>query len=108
MEGGIKWVGEEYKLKRFIDRKEVEWCMKCAKMGHSWWRCESKVMRYSICAEVGHTGWQHRCGQCGVWRKACGHFRKCGDCGGKHTMKETGERNCLVVRIEVGRLRSLY
>ena len=107
LENGMKWGGEVYRLKRYVDRKEVEWCTKCAKVGHSWWRCESKVSRCSVCAEVGHTGWQHRCGKCKVWRKACGHFRKCGGCGGRHTMKEAGEGNCLTVRMEVGRLRSL-
>jgi len=107
LESGIKWGGEVYKLKRYIDRKEVEWCTKCAKVGHSWWRCESRVSRCSVCAEVGHTGWQHRCGKCNVWRKACGHFRKCGGCGGRHTMGEAGEGNCLAVRMEVSRLKSL-
>ena len=66
LESGMKWAGEEYKLKRFIDRKEVEWCTKCAKVENSWWRCESKVMRCNSCMEVGHTGWQHSCGQCEV------------------------------------------
>jgi len=104
----MKWGGEEYKLKRFVDRKEVEWCTKCAKVGHSWWRCENKVGRCGICAEVGHTSWQHRCGKCNVWRKkACGHFRKCGGCGARHTIKETGGGNCLAVRMELKRLKSL-
>jgi len=107
LENGMKWGGEVYKLKRYVDRKEVEWCTKCAKMGHSWWRCESKVSRCSVCAEVRHTGWQHRCGKCNVWRKACGHFRKCGGCGGRHTVKEAGEGNCLAMRMEVSRLKSL-
>jgi len=33
LENGMKWGGEEYRLKRYIDRKEVEWCTKCAKVG---------------------------------------------------------------------------
>ena len=53
-------------VKKYLDKRTVEWRTKCAKVGHSWWHCEEKVVRYTICAGVGHTGWQHRCGRCNV------------------------------------------
>ena len=36
LEVGIVWDGVEMKLNRYVGRKEVEWCTKCASFGHSW------------------------------------------------------------------------
>ena len=65
-------------------------------------------MKCSVCAVEGHTGWQHRCGKCGLGRAPCVHYRKCGGCGVRHTMKEASVENCLAMRIEWRRLKSLY
>ena len=35
------------------------------------------------------------------------HYRKCGGCGGSYTMKEANKRNCVAIRMEWGRLKSL-
>ena len=55
----------------------------------------------------GHAGWMHRCERCKVQRKGCEHYRKCAMCGKGHTVAEARENNCLGVRAEMVRLRSL-
>ena len=106
LECGILWDGVRMGLNRYVNRREVEWCTKCASFGHSWWKCDKRE-NCSVCGVVGHTGWKHRCGRCNVWRAPCVHYRKCGGCGEGHTMKDANEGNCLAVRMELGRLKSL-
>ena len=36
LEVGILWDGVRMGLNRYVGRKEVEWCTKCARFGHSW------------------------------------------------------------------------
>jgi len=103
---GLMWRGLRVKVNRYVGKKEVEWCTKCAGFGHSWWNCEGKV-KCSVCAVEGQPGWQHRC-ECGLGRVSCVHYRKCGGCGGRHTMKEASVENGLALRIEWRRLKSLY
>ena len=76
-------------------------------VGHNWWQCERKKLRCSVCAVDGHAGWMHRCERCKVQRKGCEHYRKCAMCGKAHTVAEARENNCLGVRAEMMRLRSL-
>jgi len=106
LEVGLLWDGVRIGLNRYVGRKEVEWCTKCASFGHSWWRCDKRE-KCGICGVEGHTSWKHRCGRCNVWRAPCVHYRKCGGCGGEHTMKEANEGNCVAMRMEWNRLRSL-
>ena len=80
---------------------------KCAMVGHSWWQCERKKSRCSVCAVDGHAGWMHRCEGCKVQRKVCEHYRKCAMCGKGYPVAEVKEGNCLRVRVEMMRLRSL-
>ena len=108
VEEGLLWRGMRVKVNRYVGKKEVEWCTKCAEFGHSWWRCGSKTKRCSICAVKGHTGWEHRCGRCQVGRSKCVHHESCGGCGKNHVMKEANERNCVAWRMEWNRLKSLY
>ena len=108
VEEGLLWRGMRVKVNRYVGKKEVEWCTKCAEFGHSWWRCGSKTKRCSICAVKGHTGWEHRCGRCQVWRSKCVHHGSCGGCGKNHVMKEADEKNCVAWRMEWNRLKSLY
>jgi len=105
---GLLWRGMKVKVNRYVGKKEVEWCTKCAEFGHSWWRCGSRTKKCSICAVKGHTGWEHRCGKCQVWRSKCVHHGSCGGCGKEHVMKEANERNCVAWRMEWNRLKSLY
>lgn len=107
LEEGMCFDGKKLKMRRFVDRKELEFCTKCGVVGHSWWRCKKGKMVCSVCAVPGHAGWEHRCGRCKVWRKPCIHYRKCAMCGGSHTMKEANERNCWGVRMEMVRLKAL-
>jgi len=106
LEVGIMWEGMRIGLNRYVGRTEVEWCTKCASFGHSWWKCEGGK-KCSVSGVKGHTGWEHRCGRCNVWRAPCVHYRKCGGCGGGHTMREASEGNCVAMRMEWGRLKSL-
>jgi len=108
VEEGLLWRGVKVKVNRYVGKKEVEWCTKCAEFGHSWWRCGSKTKKCSICAVKGHTGWEHRCGRCQVWRSKCVHHGSCGGCGKEHIMKEANEKNCVAWRMEWNRLKSLY
>lgn len=87
--------GRKMKMRRFVDRKVLEFCTKCGVVGHSWWRCQKGKMVCSICAVPGHAGWEHRCGRCKVWRKSCIHHRKCAMCRGNYTMK-SGKRGKLL------------
>jgi len=105
---GWLWRGMKVKVNRYVGRKEVEWCTKCAEFGHSWWRCEGRKKRCSICAVEGHTGWEHKCGRCKVWRSKCVHHGVCGGCGKGHIMREANEVNCVAWRMEWNRLKSLY
>jgi len=105
---GLVWRGALVKLNRYVSKNEVEWCTKCAEFGHSWWKCGLKGKRCSVCGGKGHTGWEHRCGRCQVWRAPCVHARKCAGCGKEHTMKEANELNCVAWRMEFNRLKSLY
>jgi len=100
LEEGLRWRGMKVKVNRYMSKKEVEWCTKGAEFGHSWWKCGSRVKRCSICAVKGHTGWEHRCGRCNVWRLRCVHNGSCGGCGKNHLMKEAGEKNCVAWRLE--------
>ena len=61
---GVMWRGMKVKVNRYVGKKEVEWCTKCAEFGHSWWRYGSSVKRCSICTVKGHMGWEHMCGRC--------------------------------------------
>jgi len=108
VEEGLLWRGMKVKVNRYVGKKEVEWCTKCAEFGHSWWRCGSRTKKCSICAVKGHTGWEHRCGRCQVWRSKCVHHGSCGGCGKGHMMKEANEKNCVAWRMEWNRLKSLY
>jgi hypothetical protein len=103
----MKWDGKRMKMRRFIDRKELEFCTKCGVVGHSWWRCLKKKLCCSVCAVEGHAGWMHRCTRCKVFRAPCVHYRRCAMCKGDHTMKEANEGNCWGVRMELKRLKSL-
>jgi len=105
---GLAWKDEVLRVYRYVGKKEVEWCTKCAEFGHSWWKCGSRGKRCSICAVKGHTGWEHRCGRCKVWRSKCVHHGSCGGCGKDHMMKEANEKNCVAWRMEWNRLKSLY
>jgi len=108
VEEGLLWRGIKVKVNRYVGKKEVEWCTKCAEFGHSWWRCGSRTKKCSVCAVKGHTGWEHRCGKCQVWRSKCIHHGSCGGCGKGHVKKEANERNCVAWRMEWNRLKSLY
>jgi len=108
VEEELLWRGMRVKVNRYVGKKEVEWCTKCAEFGHSWWRCGSKVKKCSVCAVKGHTGWEHRCGRCQIWRSKCVHHGSCGGCGKDHIMKEANEKNCVAWRMEWNRLKSLY
>ena len=102
LEEGLKWKDEVLRVYRYVGKKEVEWCTKCEEFGHSWWKCGSKVKRCSICAVKGHTGWEHRCGRCQVWRRKCVHHGSCGGCGKNHMMKEANQGNCVAWRLVLG------
>jgi len=108
VEEGLLWRGMKVKVNRYVGKKEVEWCTKCAEFGHSWWRCGSRTKKCSVCAVKEHTGWEHRCGRCQVWRSKCVHHGSCGGCGKDHVMKEANEKNCVAWRMEWNRLKSLY
>ena len=107
VEEGLKWDERVIQVKRYVEEKQFVFCTKCAMVGHNWWQCERKVLRCSVCAVDGHAGWMHRCGRCNVHRKGCDHYRKCAMCGKGHTVSEAREGNCLGVRAEMMRLRSL-
>ena len=107
VEEGLKWDERVIQVKRYVEEKQLVFCTKCAMVGHNWWQCERKKMRCSICAVDGHAGWMHRCERCKVQRKACEHYRKCAMCGKGHTVAEAREGNCLGVRAEMMRLRTL-
>ena len=49
LEEGISWGKGRLKVHRYVGRKEVEWCTKYASLGYSWWRCEMKFKRCSVC-----------------------------------------------------------
>ena len=107
VEEGMKWDDRVIQVRRYVEEKQLVFCTKCAMVGHSWWQCERKKLRCSVCAVDGHAGWMHRCERCKVQRKACEHYRKCAMCGKGHTVAEAREGNCLGVRAEMMRLRSL-
>ena len=107
VEEGLKWDERVIQVKRYVEEKQLVFCTKCAMVGHNWWQCERKRLRCSVCAVDGHAGWMHRCERCKVQRKACEHYRKCAMCGKGHTVAEAREGNCLGVRAEMMRLRSL-
>ena len=107
VEEGLKWDERVVQVKRYVEEKQLVFCTKCAMVGHNWWQCERRVLRCSVCAVDGHAGWMHRCGRCNVHRKGCEHYRKCAMCGKAHTVGEAREGNCLGVRAEMMRLRSL-
>ena len=107
VEEGLKWDGSVIQVKRYVEEKQLMFCTKCAMVGHNWWQCERKKLRCSVCAVDGHAGWMHRCERCKVQRKGCEHYRKCAMCGKAHTVAEARENNCLGVRAEMMRLRSL-
>ena len=107
VEEGLKWDERVIQMKRYVEEKQLVFCTKCAMVGHNWWQCERKKLRCSVCAVEGHAGWMHRCERCKVQRKGCEHYRKCAMCGKSHTVAEARENNCLGVRAEMMRLRSL-
>ena len=107
VEEGMNWDGRKIQVRRYVEEKELMFCTKCAMVGHNWWQCERKRLRCNICAVDGHAGWMHRCERCKVQRKSCEHYRKCAMCGKNHTVSEAREGNCLGVRAEMMRLRSL-
>ena len=107
VEEGLKWDERIVQVKRYVEEKQLMFCTKCAMVGHNWWQCERKKLRCSVCAVDGHAGWMHRCERCKVQRKGCEHYRKCAMCGKAHTVAEARENNCLGVRAEMMRLRSL-
>ena len=107
VEEGMKWDERVIQVKRYVEEKQLMFCTKCAMVGHNWWQCERKKLRCSVCAVDGHAGWMHRCERCKVQRKGCEHYRKCAMCGKAHTVAEARENNCLGVRAEMIRLRSL-
>ena len=107
VEEGLKWDERVIQVKRYVEEKQLMFCTKCAMVGHNWWQCERKKLRCSVCAVEGHAGWMHRCERCKVQRKGCEHYRKCAMCGKAHTVAEARENNCLGVRAEMMRLRSL-
>ena len=107
VEEGLKHDEKTVQVKRYVEEKHLVFCMKCAMVGHNWWQCERKRLRCGICAVDGHASWMHRCGRCNVHRKGCEHYRKCAMCGKEHTVSEARENNCLGVRAEMMRLRSL-
>jgi len=107
VEEGMNWDGRKVQVKRYVEEKQLVFCTKCAMVGHNWWQCERKRLRCNICAVDGHAGWMHRCERCKVQRKSCEHYRKCAMCGKDHTVGEAREGNCLGVRAEMMRLRTL-
>ena len=107
IEEGLRWDERVIQVKRYVEEKQLVFCTKCAMVGHNWWQCERKKLRCSVCAVDGHAGWMHRCERCKVQRKACEHYRKCAMCGKGHMVAEAREGNCLGVRAEMMRLRSL-
>ena len=107
VEERMKWDERVIQVKRYVEEKQLMFCTKCAMVGHNWWQCERKKLRCSVCAVDGHAGWMHRCEKCKVQRKGCEHYRKCAMCGKAHTVAEARENNCLRVRAEMVRLRSL-
>ena len=107
VEEGLKHDEKVVQVKRYVEEKQLVFCTKCAMVGHNWWQCERKKLRCGICAVDGHASWMHRCGRCNVHRKGCEHYRKCAMCGKGHTVSEARENNCLGVRAEMMRLRSL-
>ena len=107
VEEGMKHDEKVIQVKRYVEEKQLVFCTKCAMVGHNWWQCERRKMRCGICAVDGHASWMHRCGRCNVHRKGCEHYRKCAMCGKEHTVSEARENNCLGVRAEMMRLRSL-
>ena len=107
VEEGMRWDDRIIQVRRYVEERQLVFCTKCAMVGHNWWQCERKKLRCSVCAVDGHAGWMHRCERCKVQRKACEHYRKCAMCGKGHTVSEAREGNCLGVRAEMMRLRSL-
>jgi len=107
VEEGMNWDGRKIQVKRYVEERQLTFCTKCAMVGHNWWQCERRKLRCNICAVDGHAGWMHRCERCKVQRKSCEHYRKCAMCGKGHTVGEAREGNCLGVRAEMMRLRSL-
>ena len=107
VEEGMKYDDRIIQVKRYVEEKQLVFCTKCAMVGHNWWQCERKKLRCIVCAVDGHAGWMHRCERCKVQRKSCEHYRKCAMCGKGHTVAEAREGNCLGVRAEMMRLRSL-
>ena len=107
VEEDLKWDDGKLQVRRFVEEKQLIFCTKCAMVGHNWWQCERKRLRCNVCAVDGHAGWMHRCERCKVQRKGCVHYRKCAMCGKDHTVGEAREGNCLGVRAELMRLRSL-
>ena len=107
VEEGMNWDGRKIQMKRYVEEKQLVFCTKCAMVGHNWWQCERKRLRCNVCAVDGNAGWMHRCERCKVQRKGCEHYRKCATGGKDHTVGEAREVNCLGVRAEMMRLRSL-
>jgi len=107
VEEGMNWDRRKIQVKRYVEERQLTFCTKYAMVGHNWWQCERKRLRCNICAVDGHAGWMHRCEKCKVQRKGCEHYRKCAMCGKDHTVAEAREGNCLGVRAEMMRLRSL-
>ena len=107
VEEGMKWDERVVQVKRYVEEKQLVFCTKCVMVGHNWWQCERKRLRCSVCTVDGHAGWMHRCERCKIQRKACEHYRKCAMGGKGHTVAEAREGNCLGVRAEMMRLRSL-
>ena len=107
VEEGMNWDDRKIQVRRYVEEKQLVFCKKCARVGHNWWQCERGRLRCNICVVDGHAGWMHRCERCKVQRKGCIHYRKCAMCGKDYTVGEAGGGNCLGVRVEMMRLRSL-
>jgi len=108
IEEGIKWDNRKIEVKRYVEEKQLVFFTKCPMVGHNLWQCERKRLRCNICVVDRHAGWIHRCDRCKVQRKSCEHYRKCAMSGKGHTVGEVKEGNCLGVRAEMMRLRSLH
>lgn len=76
-------------------------CTTCTKTGHQWGMCptrgDKRMSRCGICAEMGHTSYEHKCNTegCKVTRGACRRHEeteklrwKCAGCGGNHMVKD--------------------
>lgn len=96
-----KWGVQIFKQRNRDKYMAIGRCSTCRKVEHQWGNCptrgDRKKSRCGICAEMGHTAYEHKCNTegCKVTRGACMRHEeteslrwKCTECGDKHMVKD--------------------